>query len=535
MSSSSITIELRRWFSLPSGWVTAPLAASLLGYCWRLWPEWSRNPDLSHGIFTPLIFALLLAESRTVGDAGWFHSGRGTRMAAQLAGWFALMLFAIAGLLAASLGWSHALVDFVLAVSLSGALLSGLLSLVADRRNLVPLNWISLTAIGLWVLSAPLPSGTYSRLTLGLQGFVASNVLHSLHFLGIPARQSGNLIQLVGTTVGIEEACSGIRSLLSCLYAGFFFAAWQVRSVAGRALLIVLAPLLAIVMNFLRSLSLTLMANAGVKIEGFWHDATGFAILGLTALLLGLLALALSPRLLPSPSAGDENEPRDNRACRRFALVGLGAGVLALVFAFYGRPASVTATDNRDVTALLPDAAEGWQVRTTPDLYQFADILRTKQLAERTYFKEIDGQPVLLTAYVAHWEPGQAPVSLVASHTPDACWPGSGWNAQPDPNLHTVLQVGALSLPIAEHRVFQNGQNPPLHVWFWHVYDGRVINFRDPYSVPALLQLALQYGFRREGGQYFIRLSSNADWTVIAHDPLIKKLLGNMAQIGLKP
>ena len=535
MSSSSITIELRRWFSLPTGWVTAPLAAALTAYCWQLWPEWSRNPDLSHGIFTPLIFALLLAESRIVGDAGWFHSCTGARIAAQLTGWSALTLFAIAGLLAASVGWSHALVVFVLAASLTGALLSGLLSLVGDRRNPVPLNWISLTAIVLWALSAPIPPGTYSRLTLGLQGFVASNVLHSLHFLGIPARQTGNIIQLVGTTVGIEEACSGIRSLLSCLYAGFFFAAWQVRSVAGRTLLIVLAPLLAIVMNFIRSLSLTLMANAGVRIEGFWHDATGFAILGLTALLLGLLALALGPRTQLPPPAGNEGGPSGSKACRRFAFIGVGAALLALLFAFYGRPALVTATDNRDVATLLPDAAEGWQVRTTPDLYQFADILRTKQLAERTYFKEIDGQPVLLTAYIAHWAPGQAPVSLVASHTPDACWPGSGWHALSDSTPHTALQVGALTLPMAEHRLFQNGQNPPLHVWFWHVYDGRVISFRDPYSVPALLKLALQYGFRREGGQYFIRLSSNADWKVIAHEPLIKKLLGNLAQTGLKP
>ena len=174
-------------------------------------------------------------------------------------------------------------------------------------------------------------------------------------------------------------------------------------------------------------------------------------------------------------------------------------------------------------------------MRTTENLYQFADILRTTQLAERTYRRTIAGQPVLVTVYVAHWSPGQAPVSLVASHTPDACWPGSGWEALPNAEPHAALPLDQRILPVAEHRLFQNNGQPPLHVWFWHVYDGRVINYRDPYSVPALLELALRYGFRREGGQYFVRLSSNAPWETLAADPLIRRLFANLAPTGLAP
>ena len=36
-----------------------------------------------------------------------------------------------------------------------------------------------------------------------------------------------------------------------------------------------------------------------------------------------------------------------------------------------------------------------------------------------------------VTLYVAYWRPGQAPVSLVDAHTPDACWPGTGWEPRP--------------------------------------------------------------------------------------------------------
>ena len=282
---------------------TRAIGALLLGlvaaFSVRLWPEWMSNPDLSHGFFAPLIFLLLLWESRRHGTQRWLPAGRLPALALGGALVLGFILFALAGLLAASLAWSHALVIFVLAGSLGCFLTGGLFLLADERVHVVPFNWISLTAIFLWMLVAPLPHGTYSRITLGLQGWVTGSVLHTLHLLGIPARQHGNIIELVRTTVGVEEACSGIRSLLSCIYAGFFFAAWQIRRPGARLVLIVAAPLLALGMNFLRSLTLTLLANAGHEIAGFWHDTTGYAILGVTALLLVTLAILLETKPVP--------------------------------------------------------------------------------------------------------------------------------------------------------------------------------------------------------------------------------------------
>jgi hypothetical protein len=62
-----------------------------------------------------------------------------------------------------------------------------------------------------------------------------------------------------------------------------------------------------------------------------------------------------------------------------------------------------------------------------------------------------------------------------------------------------------------------------------------VINYRDPYSVPALVELALQYGFKREGEQYFVRLSSNRPWEQLANEPLLGQIFGNLSRIGLTP
>ncbi|MBI2516424.1 MAG: exosortase/archaeosortase family protein [Opitutae bacterium] len=524
------------WFAPPLLWVVVPLAVFVLAVTLRLWPHWSHNPDLSHGFFMPLIFGLLLWEARNHGTPRWLPAGRLHLAAVASCLALALVTFALTGLLAASVGWSHALVNFVLTAALAAVLLAGLLVLSADNVRALPVNWISLTALSLWLLVAPIPPGTYARLTLGLQNSVTSGVLSALHLLGVPARQQGNIIELASVSVGVEEACSGIRSLLSCTYAGFFFAGWQVRGPGRRAFLIILAPLLAVVMNFLRSLALTLMANAGINIAGFWHDATGFAILGLTAVILGVLAMQLSPAREAVATAATPAAAGASRT--PFRIFGAGSAAiaaLALFFLFFARPATVPAAPSAGVETLLPTEAEGWQVNTTRDLYRFSEVLRTNQLAERTYLRVIDGQPTQLTVYVAYWAAGQAPVSLVASHTPDACWPGSGWTVQPTATTHPALVVDGRSLPPVEYRAFRGPGEYPQHVWFWHVYNGRAINYRDPYSVPALLGLALRYGFQREGDQYFIRISSNRPWEQFASEPLVRELFHRLARTGLKP
>src|ERR1019366_4103191 len=105
---------------------------------------------------------------------------------------------------------------------------------------------------------------------------------------------------------------------------------------------------LAIGMNLLRSLSLTLMANAGIEIAGFWHNATGFAILGLTAAILAWLALKLgrnpaSAGGTPCPQGAElktgepkrlednARHPSANAPDWGIRVFGLGVGALAVL------------------------------------------------------------------------------------------------------------------------------------------------------------------------------------------------------------
>lgn len=510
----------------------AAFGAALVALSLRLWPEWRHNPDLSHGLFMPMVFAILIHEGRG-GTPRFLRPGPWSRagLVALLAG--GLLSLVTAGLYAAAVDWSHALVNLMLTLSCTLLLGAGLLVFSGERVRLLPFNWPAVVAVVAWLLTAPIPPGTYTRLTLTLQLWVSEGVLRTLHLLGIAAVRHGNIIDLARTSVGVEEACSGIRSLISCVFAGLFFSATLVRRPWARVLILALSAPLALLMNFLRSLALTLLANHGVDIAGTWHDVTGFAVLGVTAAMLGGLAVLLERGRPRAPEAAATASAEPAGGAPQWALAGtlLSALVLVTIFVTNTRPSIRRDAPVPNLFALIPGSVDGWQVKTT-DLYEFRGTLKTEHLAQRSYARVAGGQPTEVIIYLAYWRAGQAPVSLVASHTPDACWPGAGWVPQPTAQARTPLQADQRALPEAEYRKFQLGERPQ-HVWFWHLYDGQPIAYRDPYSPLELLRIALKYGFRHDGDQLFVRVSSNRPWDQIAAEPLLAEFFARTRAIGL--
>ena len=145
-----------------------------------------------------------------------------------------------------------------------------------------------------WLVSAPLVSAVETQLSLFLLRKVVTVVFFVFDVLGLPIEQQGNVLVLPLGRVGVAEACSGIRSLTGCLFAGAFLAAvfldrlWKKTALVGAALA------LAFLTNLARSLFLTAWAyqRGPAAIEGPVHDVAGYAVLGLTTLgLLGLIPL----------------------------------------------------------------------------------------------------------------------------------------------------------------------------------------------------------------------------------------------------
>jgi exosortase len=506
---------------------------------------------LAHGRLVPLLFVILLFESRR-DPAPRFLTARASRgwivAAIAVAG---LALLTLGGLYAAVLDWSHALVEALLTAGTASLLAAGWIGLADARVRGLPFNWAAGASIGLWVLAAPIPPGTYSRLAGFLQQGVSAGVLATLQALGIAAYREGNVIELAHASVGISEACSGVRGLIACLATALFLSGAVLRRPRDRALVIALAPVFALAMNFVRSLLLTLLTNAGIDIDHGWHDATGYSIIGLTSGVLVALVWRLEARptkRLAKPLRSEPPAPRPPVAGRSTGALPmkarapgsqgiltaalLGSGLLGAFFVTNTHPFVPTRAATPDLNTLLPPAPAGWQSRNAPMIAAVAGILQTDVLAARSYLRPTADGGDQITLYVAYWRPGQAPVSLVSSHTPDACWPGNGWTVAPLSPPRQRLVVDGRALAPAECRLFKNGPYPQ-YVWYWHLYGGQPIQEEDPYTLAHLLHLAVRYGYKHDGDQLFVRVSSNHAWSEIAPSPTLVRFFEALKPLGL--
>ncbi len=147
----------------------------------------------------------------------------------------------------------------------------------------------------IWIISAPLVSLIENRLSLFLLGKVLMVVFFLLEMGGYALEQEGNTLVMPSGKVGIEDACSGIRSLMGCLFAGSFLGAIFLRNLGQKLLLLVFGMAFAFTANLVRSIFLTAWAysEGPDAISGFVHGVAGYFVLGLTSLML----LALIPIL----------------------------------------------------------------------------------------------------------------------------------------------------------------------------------------------------------------------------------------------
>jgi len=519
------------WRARADGLALGGAAAALAVH---LWPAWRQDDNLSHGPLLPVLVAILLFESRRDPRPRFLRPGAGPLATRVIALGAAAAFLGAATIYAAAVGWSHAIVDFLLTAAFVLAAASTWLGYADVRARILPLNWAAGVAVGLGLFAAPTPPGTYARVAVFLQGVVTAGVVGLLRASGIAAYRDGNLIELARTSVGISEACSGVRSLVSCAVAGLFLSATLVRRPAHRLLVVALAPAIGLAMNFVRSLLLTLLANAGVAIEGRWHDLTGGAIIVVTTLLVAGVAIVLHRREGTPPAS----VPPDGTAASGPPLAGLAALTLLVALGGAGflaartRPVPEALGPGPNLAGLFPLPPAGWTAETPTDLDQFSEVLHTHALAERVYLSDPQLKGPHFTLYLAYWRAGQAPVSLVDAHTPDACWPGTGWTQRAVPEARAPVAVGGRTLAPAECRLFVHGEFE-TRVWYWHLYGGRPLAVVDPYSVARLLKVTLRYGFGQPQDQLFVRVSGNRPWDEIASLPAVRQFFERLQPLGL--
>jgi exosortase len=511
------------WPSPAERVIVGSVLVSLVAISAYLWPFWRESPELSHGYFAPLCSLALLWQSRREHDL----STNWNAVAVLVIQWLILLLglgsAALATLAAVAQGPFHSQTAFLTGIAASALLLSGTLALARGKKPVVHLSGASLCAAALWWAVAPLPSGTLARFTLLLQDMITAGSVRAVHWFGLPATRDGNIIRLADALVGVADACSGIRSLTACLFAGIVLGGLMLQGLLPRVALVLAAGVLAVLANFIRSVTLCLLAAHGVKIEGMWHDGTAFAVLGVTALALfgGCLLLsktsatAAAPRLLLRPESEGRHLPH---------LVLSGATVLLLIWV--GLKLSPSPEAGRrppDLAGLMVIDDALWQRRTDESVLAFSAALNTTLLRQETYLRG-DTQ---LTLYVAYWSATQSTLGSVALHTPDICLPGTGWATR-------VVPVATAKYPLPSPRRFLfEKETYPQHVWFWHFFGGRPITETKGLYPWQLGPLIMKGTIRAKAPQWVVRISSNKPLETLLAEPLVQEFFNRLRAAGV--
>ena len=140
-------------------------------------------------------------------------------------------------------------------------------------------------------LAVPIPKIVWNPVVFTLQSWVSILDVELLNLSGIPAARQAHVIVLPNGSVGVDEACSGIRSLQSSLMAALFIADLVLHRLSAKIAFFFLGVALAIIGNLIRSFTLSVLAyRSGIDILEKWHDTAGWSILGFTS--LGVIALA---------------------------------------------------------------------------------------------------------------------------------------------------------------------------------------------------------------------------------------------------
>jgi exosortase len=125
----------------------------------------------------------------------------------------------------------------------------------------------------------------------GLMRIVAAVATETLTLFGIPAHLEGSLIRVNNGLVGVNEACSGVRSLQTSLMIGLLFGELRRLSVSRRLALIAAAVAIALLANFARAFVLVwIAATKSLSEANRWHDVAGYTIVGFV--FVGTMAAA---------------------------------------------------------------------------------------------------------------------------------------------------------------------------------------------------------------------------------------------------
>lgn len=441
------------------------LAAALILYPLSVF--WSLVPDYSYGWGVPFLAIFLFLER-------W--PSRPPRQPLLRLGpswqlWLIVLLWAFALLISrmvleANIGWRP--MQWLQA----SLLISGLFTWLVLYGGW---NWARHFAfpVAFLFLVAPWLFSLVFAITQNLMILNAQLAADTLILADIPAQAMGHTIQLGTCQLGVDEACSGIRSLQGSLMMALFLGEFYRFRLSQRGLLLLLAVLLALFGNYLRMVFLALQgAYYGLDAVHAWHDDAGLFIMAFTVVSLWLVALLLErwsektasiPTTRPQPS--DTSSPALARQTRTafqlalaFCLIALSVELLTQGW-FSWRQA--TAPHALSWTVELPQNEPDFKILPIPD--NVTQILHYDR-AITAHWR--DAQNLQWSVNWFRYYPKASDRVSVDWHDPNVCLPAAGLVKEAD---YGCLDHTVSGLHLQPQVYLFRAQDTGIYI-FWLVY-----------------------------------------------------------------
>lgn len=284
--------------------VLAAPAPLFIAHLINLWPK-----D-AYGYFPALLMALILL----VGSR-WDRVPRGPMSIAAFTLLFAGLLVILPGAAWMGSPWLGAL-SWILIL---GAFLlsnrekdpgsddeSSLQSLQSRRQTAATRSLASIWLLS-WML-LPLPMNLDQDLTTNLQRRTASFSSYLLDSLEVPHVALGNVFELAGGRLLVEEACSGVQSLFTVIFCSLLLIVAFRRSIILLPIYLASAIIFAALMNICRIVAIAWVQD---RYGWDWAHGTQHAVLGYACLTVACALLISTDRLIrvlfypTKPAIGD--------------------------------------------------------------------------------------------------------------------------------------------------------------------------------------------------------------------------------------
>ena len=447
-------------------WLALATAAAAI-FFWPglndLWRAW-QAPEYSHGPLIPLISSyLFLRQMKHVPE----------RPGAVDARWpgVLVLLFAFSVGLLGNVTRIEKLVALAVIVWVGGMILVSF----GWRRGRQ--FWPPVLHLGFMM---PLPFFLYWKVSLALQ-FVSSELgVAFIQMMNIPVYLEGNVIDLGTYKLHVAEACSGLRYLFPIMSFTYIFAVLYQGSVWHKAVLLLAAIPIAVVMNSIRIGVIGVIVDGwGIEhAQGFMHYFEGWVIFMLCILVMLVLARIMQrlsgdrrslAQVLDLDFSGLGAQIARVRHVQP-SLALLGTAALFAVAAFLWNPLTTPAPPriDRDPFLVFPRALGEWRGVPHPELpREISEVLRADDYLNMSF--EAAGAAAPVDLFIA-WYRDQSRAEI---HSPEVCIPAGGWEMSKIENRDVVVDTGGQSLAIPVNRaIIQKGVTRRL-VYYWFDQGGR--------------------------------------------------------------